>query len=66
MITRAKVGTVIKNKKTQELWLIVQKNAAGFYIINLSLNYNPTPLLMLLPRDFSNWTEVTDALDINL
>ncbi len=60
-----KTSQVIKNNQTKELWLIVYVNTLGVYIVNLMLNYNPTPLLILMPRDYDNWEIADYVVDIN-
>lgn len=60
-----KTSQVIKNNQTKELWLIVYVNTLGVYIVNLMLNYNPTTLLILMPRDYDNWEIADYVVDIN-
>lgn len=48
-------GDIIRNKKTQELWLVVDLSGNGIYITNLFTDFNPMPVLFLFPRDQDNW-----------
>lgn len=50
-----KIGSIIRNKKTSELWLVVDMRDSGIFITNLFTNFNPMPVLFLFPRDQDSW-----------
>lgn len=61
-----KPNMVIKNKTSGELYLVVDKNSIGLLVTNLMLRYNPSPVLMLYPRDSDNWKELDDVINLDI
>lgn len=59
-----KVGELIRNKNTREVWLIVDKTSQGIMVINLHLKLSPAPILCILQGQSDEWARDIDIDDL--
>lgn len=60
-----KIGELVRNRNTREVFLVVAKTTQGVFIVNLMLpNNNPALVQMILPGYTDSWDRDTDINDL--
>lgn len=51
------MGELLRNKATNQLYVVYSINKVGILVVDLAVKENPTPLRVILLRDLKNWEE---------
>lgn len=52
-----KTGSLIRNLDDGRVYPVFMVNSVGIFIVDCYSTENPTPIMVILPRDFKQWKE---------
>lgn len=60
-----KIGELLRNRNSREIWLVVSKSTQGMFVINLMrADRNPADVHMILPAHNEMWDRDTEIEDL--
>ncbi len=60
-----KIGELLRNKLSREVWIVVDRTAQGLMVVNLMIKNDPADIHMILPAYSHNWERDRDIDDLD-
>lgn len=59
-----KVGELVRNRDTRQVYLVVGKNTQGLMVINLMTSTTPAQIYMIVPGQATLWDKDSEINDL--
>jgi hypothetical protein len=60
-----KIGELLRNKNTRDVFLVVHKTTQGLFVINLMERSDPLQIYIILPRNNRSWERDIQIVDMS-